>query len=959
MTEQADRVYPLTREQEAIWLNDVLGDGRSRYTMLWAHRLTGPLDAAALATAVERTIARHPALHSRYLLHDGAPAQVIGDPADFPVRRENTAADGLPARLAELAAAELDPATDGPVRAVLLTATPEHHVLTVLLHHLVMDGWSLTVLARDIAHHYTELTGATVPPLPAPASSMGEYAVAQRAHAVDPAALAYWRERLADAPDLTTIRPDGSRPAELSAAGARVSFTLGATIGADVAALAKACRTTGFTVLAAITAAWLYRHGGQRDLVLGTPVSRRGPAELDEVVGCLTDLLPVRLSVDPGMTFLELVAAAKTRILAMQRHRDVPFATLVRETVTCAQLDRFPLFQLVLGVDENADSTLELSGVDCEQLEVHPGTAKFDLLLRLTGDRGGYLGMLDYATDLYGEATATRLVERFRTLLASALSRPDQPLDDLDLLPPDELELVTRVWAQAPPPDREPLLAHEAFVARCALTPDATAVLWGEKSMTYRELDEASRRLAARLTEGGARPRTVGILLERSFDMVVAVLATLRAGAAYVPLDPTYPAERLSFMAEDSGLACLLTQSSLRAAVTVPDGVLVLESADWPTTGDAGSDLPVATAADLAFVIYTSGSTGHPKGVAMPHGPLAGLVDWQCGDSGCGPGDRTLQFSALSFDASFLEIFATFATGGALVLIDAEARTDYDQLLETIHRHEVRRMFLPFVALQSIAFYVTAMGLPAPPLREFVCAGEQIHVTPAIREFFAMLDGATLFNQYGPTETHSVSSLRMDGDPEDWPLRPAIGYPINSAHVTVLDERLRPVPAGVPGELCVSGRPLSDGYLGRPDLTAERFVPNPLPHGGPLLYRTGDLARFLPDGRIEFLGRRDGMVKVRGYRVELGEVEARVRSVPGVSDAVVTAETPGVGDTRLVAYYRGGADGPPEPARLRAALATQLPEYMLPSLLVPVTTEFPRTPSGKVDRRALAGMRTP
>ncbi|MFF4424755.1 AMP-binding protein [Streptomyces sp. NPDC001549] len=357
---------------------------------------------------------------------------------------------------------------------------------------------------------------------------------------------------------------------------------------------------------------------------------------------------------------------------------------------------------------------------------------------------------------------------------------------------------------------------------------------------------------------------------------------------------------------------------------------------------------------DLAYLMYTSGSTGIPKGVAMPHGAVAGLVDWQCRDSAAGPGDRTLQFSALSFDASYLEFFSTWSTGGTLVIIDAEDRTDYDALLSVIAEQQVMRIFLPFVALQSIATYATAMDLPTPALKECITAGEQLHVTPAIREFFARLDGGTLFNQYGPTETHSVSSLRLDGDPASWPLMPTVGFPINGAQVYILDDRLRPQPAGVPGELCVSGPPVSHGYWRRPDLTAEKFVPHPLPGRTGTLYRTGDVARFLPDGSIEFFGRKDGMVKIRGYRVELGEVEARLRSVPGVADAAIVVQAVGIGDTRLAAYYRPSTSPGPGSSEVRRVLAESLPDYMLPSVYLPVEDEFPRTPSGKVDRLALA-----
>ncbi|RLK09774.1 amino acid adenylation domain-containing protein [Micromonospora sp. M71_S20] len=938
----------MTHEQEAIWLSDAFAESRSRYTVLWTHRIHGPLDTGALALAIDRLTSAHPGLRTRYGLHEGQPAQIVED-TGAALESEDCPPEAVERRLRELAELDLD-LDQAPMRAFLLRLGREDHVLALLLHHIAMDGWSLQVMADDIARWYAD---PTLPPVPA--LTMGEYARRQRAQEADAAAVAYWRDRLQSPPQFTTVPADWRRPAEIGHAGDRVEFVLDGATAQAVRAVARAGRTTAFTVLTAAYAALLHRHGGQQDLVVGTPVARRGAAELDRVVGCLADLLPLRLTVTPEMSFADLVAAVKQESLAAQRHCGVPLTTIVRQTVTAGEPDRFPLFQAVIGIDDGESTQLRLPGLRVEPLEVHTGTSKFDLLLRLSGSDGPVLGMLDYSTELYHPATARRLVDRFRTLLASALSEPGRSIGDLDLLAPDEFDLVTRVFAQAPAPTTRPALAHEAFEAQRQRTPDAIAAIWRDRQVTYAEVGAAADRLAQVLhrQRDGGPVRPIGILLERSVDMVVAVLAVLKSGAAYVPLDPTYPGERLAYMLGDSDVACLLAQPWLVDAVPMPDGVTVLEPDRWYDLPDgAGSALPVATEADLAYLIYTSGSTGLPKGVAMPHGPLAGLVAWQCGDSACGPGDRTLQYSALSFDASFLEIFSTWSTGGTLVLVDAEERADYDLLLAVIGKHAVRRMFLPFAALQSIAQYVTALGLEPPPLREFVCAGEQIHVTPAIRQFFAALDDATLFNQYGPSETHSVTSLRIDGDPATWPLLPAIGYPINSARVTILDDRLRPQPVGVAGELCVSGLPLADGYWRKPELTRERFVDSPLPGIG-RLYRTGDVARFLHDGRIEFLGRRDGMVKIRGYRVELGEVEAVVRQAPGVVGAVVTAETLGVGDTRLTAFYRTASGEQLDLDTLRRAITARVPDYMLPSRFVHLPAEFPRTPSGKVDRLAL------
>ncbi|MER7736506.1 amino acid adenylation domain-containing protein [Streptomyces erythrochromogenes] len=987
----AAAAHRLTREQEAIWINDALSEDRSCYTVLWAHRLRGDVDPDAAEGALDDVIHRHQSLRSRVLIEDGNPLQYVeGRPCHPLVRAECPEAE-LGERLAALAAEPLDPA-DGTVRPVLLRLADDDWVLTALIHHLVIDDWSLSLLDREFSRFYRARTRPDTTPAPPvetpPPPQLGTYADAQRATPLDEDALRHWCTRLENAPEICTIPPDRPRPAELGTGGARIAFRLDEDLTDAVRRLARATRTTPFTVFTAAVTALLHRHGAGDDIVVGTPVSRRGNADLDSVMGCLSDLMPLRTDVNGDASFRDLVRSVRSEALGMLRHRDVPFGELVRRTVTAEQLGRFPLFQTVVQVNDAPAPALELPGIMAERLHVHPGTAKFDLCFDLAAEGGSFRGFLDYATDLYDPGTARRIADRFRTLLAAVVADPDLRVAEAPLLTAEDTALVTRIWARAADPTEPPPPVHVAFEAQRRRTPDAPAAVWHSRELTYEELGAAADRLAHRLIRDGSSGRPVGILMERSLDMAVAVLAVLKSGSPYVPLDPSYPAERLAYMIEDSGLHTLLTQPSLRERCVLPPSVHVLQPGEWAeegTTGAAGTGAACAGAAatdavatgaaatgtaatgaaaaglpetgpdDLAYLMYTSGSTGQPKGVAMPHGPVAGLVQWQCQDSAAGPGDRTLQFSALSFDASFLEFFSTWSTGGTLVLIDAEQRTDYDALLEVIDQQRVMRIFLPFVALQSIAFYATAMDLPAPALRECVTAGEQLHVTPAIREFFGRLDGAVLFNQYGPTETHSVSSLRLGGDPSAWPLMPTIGHPINAAEVYVLDARLRPQPPGVVGELCVAGTPVSQGYWGRADLTAQKFVPHPL--GGPgALYRTGDMARFLPNGEIEFLGRRDGMVKIRGYRVELGEVEATIRSLEGIADAVVTARSSEVGDTRLVVHYRPSTDPAPSAVALRTALADLLPEYMLPSAYIPTAEEFPRTPSGKVDRLALAAL---
>ncbi|MFD3573974.1 non-ribosomal peptide synthetase [Streptomyces sp. NPDC058644] len=486
--------------------------------------------------------------------------------------------------------------------------------------------------------------------------------------------------------------------------------------------------------------------------------------------------------------------------------------------------------------------------------------------------------------------------------------------------------------------------------------PDLPAVEYRGRRLSYEELGRAADELATRLRRLSVAGTVVGVRTDRSFRLPVAILAALRADAAYMPLDHAYPEARLDFMMRDSGMRVLLTHRTPTGLPPAPLGTEVVLLDDDLTTGPDPSpnppEAPVSTAGtdDLAYVIYTSGSTGTPKGVAMPHGPLRNLISWQRETFTCGIGDRTLQFAAASFDVHFEEMFSTWGTGGCLVLIDEEIRRDSHRLLRFLDEQRVHRVFMPFVALQSLAHTAQDVGGHPRSLREVVCGGEQLYVTPAVRQFFGALPDVALHNQYGPSETHNVTALRLPGEPASWPERAPIGRSIDAARVRVVDGQDNPVPAGVTGEIVIGGPVLARGYLNRPGLSAERFTPDPLGPAGSRVYRTGDMGRVDAQGRIHFLGRDDGQVKIRGYRVELGEIESAVRALPEAADAaVVVNESPTAGK-RLVAYVVGET---PLPGDLRDRLAEALPEYMLPVAFVPVD-RLPLTPSGKLDRQALA-----
>ncbi|GAA2943686.1 amino acid adenylation domain-containing protein [Streptomyces enissocaesilis] len=946
--------YPMSFEQESIWLNDQFQDGPSRYVESWAYRLRGArVDPAAVQRALTGIVTRHEALRSRLALVGGEPRQTVLPPparVDLDIRW----VDPPELDAAAVAAARPAPPDHGPLpRATLLRLAEDDAVLVVALHHAVIDGWCFSLLDTEFSAHYRAALDGTDPGLPDLPLQFGPYALEQRRTYGETRAdcLAYWREALRGAPPESSLPADRPRPPVLGTAGDRIEFTLDAAIGAGVRDLARRTRSTSFTVLAAALTALVSRLSGQDDVVLGTPVSRRDEKALEPMIACLTDVLPLRLRVPAGLSFAGLVTRAMDQVWGAVRHRGTPYSHLVRELGTERTPSRFPLFQVVFGLDDAPEPALDLPGITAERLYLHPGTAKYDVFLHLVSERGGFRGFLEFSTDLFDRATARRLAERLRTLLSDALARPDQPVQELDVLPADERRLLLGTWSRGPSPTGPRPFAHESFAAQAARTPGARAVVHGDRVLTYAELDRAAETVAGHLVARGTPGAPVGVCLPRCPELAVAMLGVLKAGSACLPLDPALPADRIAGMAADSGIRVALVQPDL--ARLLPPGVeTVPVSPDAPPAAPT-APLPVVAPEDPAYLIYTSGSTGRPKGVVMPHRSLANLLAWQRERSPAGPGTRTLQFASPGFDVAFQELFSTWASGGTLVMTDDEARRDPARLLDLLAAERIERVFLPFVALQQLADYACATGRSAATLREVITAGEQLHATPALREFFrSPAPHAVLENQYGPSETHVVTAERLGPDPAAWPGLPPIGRPVPGTRVLLLDDRQRLCPVGTAGEICVGGRAVAAGYVGDPELTARKFVPDPF-HPSAVLYRTGDLARYLPDGRIQFLGRRDEQVKIRGHRVETGEVAAAVRAVPGVADAVVVARTAGPpGGTRLVAYYLPGDGAAPEPELLRRAVARRLPDPMVPAVCVPLE-RFPLTASGKLDRAAL------
>ncbi|HYH80907.1 MAG TPA: amino acid adenylation domain-containing protein, partial [Longimicrobium sp.] len=892
---------------------------------------------------------------------DGSPVQVIAPFGGFALPVEDLSGLGEADREAAVGrrageeARRVFDLSAGPLfRAALLRLGTQDHVLLLSMHHIVSDAWSMGVLYRELSALYAAYRDGGESPLPELGVQYADYAVWQREHLRDEMLerhLSYWREQLADAPALLELPTDHPRPAVQTFRGAHERIELPGELLERLRGLGRSEGATLYMVLLGAFQVLLSKYGGSEDVVVGSPIAGRTRGEVEELIGFFVNTLVLRtdLSGDPG--FRETLRRVREVTLRAYEHQEAPFERLVAELQPERSLSHSPLFQVMfIQVGTGGErSGMTLPGVEMRAAGGGSRTSKFDLTLSVSTRPDGLVLGLEYSTDLFERATAVRLLGHLERVLEQVTADADPRLSELELADEVERRLVVEGWNRTAVERPLPSFPR-LFEAQAERTPGAAAVTFEERSLTYRELNERANRLACHLTGLGVGPDVrVGICLRRGPEMIVSVVAVLKAGGACVPLDPDYPTERLSFMVADAAAPVLLTQASLRDRLpALPDVRVLSVDGGAPDEGRVENLVAGPDPGNLAYVLYTSGSTGTPKGVMMSHAALSNLVAWHRDDAVLAGPRRTLQFASLSFDVSFQEIAVTLASGGELVLVDDELRRDTVQLVHLLARHGVERLFLPFVALQSLAEAVQETRISLS-LREVVTAGEQLVSTPQLSALMGGAAGPRLINHYGPTETHVATAHGLSADPAGWSPLPPIGRPVASTRVYVLDGALRPLPVGVPGELYVGGAQVARGYLGRPALTARRFIPDPFAaEPGGRLYATGDRARWRADGELEYLGRIDQQVKVRGFRVEPGEVEAALRRRAEVRDCAVVAREDASGQKRLVAYVVGEANAD----ELRAHLRRRLPEHMVPGAFVTLD-RLPLTPSGKLDRRAL------
>jgi amino acid adenylation domain-containing protein len=935
--------------QQRLWFLDQLEPGNPFYNLPGAVRLRGTLDEAAFARALSEVVRRHEALRTTFPAIGGRPVQRVGAPGEVPLSRIDLSGlpDGeRPAAVQANVAIESRRSFDlvaGPlIRFLLLRLGPEERVLVFALHHIVSDAWSMRILIREVAALYQAFSQGEPSSLAELAVQYADYAIAERSWldggALEPQ-LEYWRRRLAGLPGPLELPADRPRPEVQTFRGARQGLAIPTATLTALKGLGQAEKATPFMALLAGFLTLLHRYTDRGDLPVGAPMANRDRLETEGLIGFFVNTLVLRGDLAGDPSFRSLLGRMRELTLEAFAHPDLPFERLVEELQPERDLAHTPIFQVLFAFQSMPVEAGNLQGLTLEALPVEAGRALFDLTLTLEESPGWISGHFEYNTDLFDPARMRRLAAHFELLLAEAVRDPEQPLSALPLLTPAERHQIAVEWTDTAREGRWNGRVHELFEAQAALTPDAVAILHGAARATYRELNGRANRLARALAGAGVGAEDrVGICGDRSIGMVAALLAVWKAGAAYVPMDPAYPEERLAFMLADAGVEVLI------AGPGAPEGlagrvakVIVPEPA---TAEHAEPDLALdGSRRDLAYVIYTSGSTGRPKGVAIAHASTVALLEWAVDVFPAEDLAGTLASTSICFDLSIFELFLPLVRGGAVVLAG--------NALELPGLAAADRVSLVNTVPSAMAELVRAGALPST-VRTVSLAGEvlrrslvdQIYRTPGIER---------VFNLYGPSEDTTYSTFVLVD--RDDPRPPTIGRPIARTRAFVVDARHRLLPCGVPGELWIGGAGLARGYLGRPDLTAERFVPDPFGGTGDRLYRTGDLARWSAGGELEFLGRIDHQVKVRGFRIELGEVEVALENHPAVERSVVMASPDGQSLDAWIA-----ASTPVASEALRAFLRERLPEYMVPALFVSLGG-LPMTPNGKVDRQALAALR--
>ncbi|MUG92983.1 amino acid adenylation domain-containing protein [Scytonema sp. UIC 10036] len=956
---EREEELPLSFAQARLWFLDQLRPLNPFYNMPSALRVTGLLDVLALQRSLNEIIRRHETLRTSFLTVNGQPTQSILpsvesilatiDLQSLPEFEREQKARFL---ATELAQQPFDLRVAPLMRVMLLRLAPHEHVLLLVMHHVISDGWSWGVLHRELAVLYDAFVTGKTSPLPELSIQYADFAVWQRTwleHTVLKTQLLYWLQQLANLAVLD-LPTDYSRPVVQSFRGGVEILSLPQNLKQALVKLSQQHGVTLFMTMLAAFKVLLHRYSGQTDIVVGSPIANRNRSEIEPLIGFFVNTLVLRTQIQSNLCFSELLTQVRSVTLGAYAHQDLPFERLVEELQPERQLNSNPLFQVMFALQNAPMSELQLTGLQLSRLELEYNMTRLDMEWHVWEQPQGLQVMVAYATDLFAQDTIQRMLGHFQTLLEAVVANPQQQIWELPLLSATQQQQLLLGWNDTQKEYPHHLCIHELFEAQVEQTPDAVAVVFEEQQLTYDELNERANKIAHYLQSVGIQPEElVGLCVERSIEMIVGLLGILKAGGAYLPLDPSYPSERLALMVSDAKVSLVLTQQRWTQKVASYTTKVVCLDTDWQEIAQSREhdSFNRVRSEHLAYVMYTSGTTGLPKGVSVLHRGVIRLVK-ATNYVHLNAEEVLLQLAPIAFDASTFEIWGCLLNGGRLVVMPPH-KPSLPELGRVVEQHQVTTLWLT-VGLFHLMVEEQLQHLRG--VRQLLAGGDVLSV-PHVQKVVAQLPQLTLINGYGPTENTTFTCCCPITQLTQVQGTVPIGRPISNTQVYILDEHLKPVPIGVAGELYTSGDGLSRGYLNRPELTAQKFIPNPFSsQPGVRLYKTGDKARYLADGFIEFLGRIDNQVKIRGFRIELGEIEAALTQHPQVRETVAIAGDDILSEKRIIAYIVPAQESIPTISELRAYLKQKLPEYMVPSAIV-MLDALPLTPSGKVDRKAL------
>ena len=950
---------PLSFSQERLWFIDQM-EGSVQYHVPAILRLKGKLNKDALAYALQQIINRHEILRTVICEEDGRGYQYIRDKDAWRLNSINNANDSqqpeaIPQLIRHLVNKPFDLAKDHMLRADLVRLDDNEHILIVTLHHIASDGWSASIIVKELVEFWKVFEEGREATLEKLSLQYADFAIWQRNYLqgeVLEKKLAFWKENLKGVEPLQ-LPVDYVRPAVQSTRGAFARFALDKNVAEGLQKFSKQEGTSLFMTLLATFNVLLYRYSGQQDICVGTPIAGRQQAELENLIGFFVNTLALRNKLNDTTSFTDFLQQVRANTLNAYEHQELPFEKVVEAVVKEREMSRSPVFQVMFILQNTPRAEdLHLSGLQLLREPNEHDTTKFEMTFSMAETGNGMNGAVEYCPDLYSEQTINKMIVHFKALLKAVIETPQQTIGMLPMLTPAETQQLIFTFNDTKvvyPRDKS---ITDLFTEQAIRKPDGVAVVFEEERLTYRELDERSNQLAHYLKSKEVKENTlVPICIERSIEMVIGVVAILKAGAAYVPVDPDYPRERIIYMISDVNAGLIITSRASRKNIPAKDNVVIIEmDGDWEEIKKQPKDKPLNQyqPQHLAYMLYTSGSTGKPKGVKMPGGALVNLLSWQ-EKQFVNKNRRVLQFASLNFDVSFQEIFSTICFGSTLYLINAERRKDVAELIKDLVNHRITHLFVPYIVLKNLADNVISLPRNSFWLEEVIVAGEQLKLTDDIQLMLQENIGK-IINQYGPTEAHVVSSYIVDTNKELPPL-PPIGKPIDNTRLYISGNSMQLVPVGVAGELYIGGVQVAEGYLGQPQQTAEKFITDIFSsEPGARLYKTGDLARWTQDGNIEYLGRIDDQVKIRGFRIELGEVESLLQECDLVRQAVVMAKNDANGNKRLVSYIV--PEGPYQKEEIVAYAKSRLPDYMIPSLWMQMD-KLPVTGNGKIDKKSL------